>query len=105
MPMTCTKKQHKDKWDAVTFQYVNNSNGQDFRVYECPECGYWHVTVHGISNKVKSEMVEAIQNDRSRHVRSISNCQRVHRVEVSIGTFEVLYNRKQKTIKILEEII
>lgn len=101
---SCRKRKHKTEGAAVLFQQLHYP-GKAFDVYQCPECpGSWHVSLHGLSPQAIEEIISVASNPEDKRRKLVgkpSNLRRIYKIKHPLGTFKVLYRRKQKDYRIL----
>jgi hypothetical protein len=103
--MTCKKKRFTSEADAIVDYQIglgNQKKIKPFRAYPCTRCfqdngdPYWHITVHGFSNELKSDLRKMIREGRARYIEGLE-----WRVEHSSGSYHVEYRPKDEHVKIL----
>ena len=102
----CDKKRHRSKGMAVLFQQQLRCN-DPFEVYQCPHCyPYWHVTLSGLSDSVPDEIAEMIQvqDPQCTFLERKSKMKSIWEVVHGAGTFQVLYNKRYKSVAIIKEV-
>lgn len=106
--MDCKKKGYPTKGDAIFNHQRIAGGGKWFMAYQCPVCRQWHITTRGITRERLDEFARIIQDDsdnRKKFIERKTNKKTIYQINHQIGSFLVLYNKRQKTAEILQILL